>query len=623
MSKEDLKARGWEELDIILVSGDAYVDHPSFGAALLGRLLESKGFKVGILSQPDWHDAKSFMKLGKPRLFFGVTSGNIDSMVNHYTANKKRRKQDAYSPGGQGDLRPDRALVVYSQRLREAYKGTPIIIGGIEASLRRFAHYDYWSDKVRRSILFDSKADLLVYGMGERQITEIAERLDRWEQIEKINNIAGTCFISKEIEFATAKVEVPSFEEVISDKGKYSEAFKIQLEEQDPFTGKTICQKHGDRYLVQNPPAKPLATPEMDEVYDLSYVRTYHPSYQQFGGVPALQEVEFSITSHRGCYGGCSFCALTFHQGRIIQSRSHESIIREAEVLTELPNFKGIIHDVGGPTANFRTKACEKQETKGVCSHRQCLHPEPCKQLQVEHEDYLSLLKKIRALPGVKKVFVRSGIRYDYLVADKSDKFFKELCEHHVSGQLKVAPEHVSAKVLDVMGKPKRDIYNSFVDKYQTINKKLGKNQYLVPYFMSSHPGSSLKEAIELAEYIRDMGYNPEQVQDFTPTPGSLSTSIYYTGHHPLTGKKVYVPKGQKEKDMQRALMQYRNPKNYELVREALLKAGRRDLIGYGEKALVRPEKFQNKKEEPKPDYRKINKKLKKIKSNQKKAAKR
>lgn len=590
MTKKDLEERGWDQLDIILVTGDAYVDHPSFGVAIIGRLLENNGYKVGIISQPNWRNLNEFTELGRPRLFFGVTSGNIDSMVNHYTASKKRRKNDAYSPGGKGDLRPDRAVIIYTQRLKEAFKDTPIILGGIEASLRRFAHYDYWSDKVRRSILFDAKADLLVYGMGEKQILEITERLNRWEGIEKITNVPGTCYITKDTTKISEKMVVPSFEEIEADKLKYSQAFKVQFQQQDPFSGQTICQGHGDRFLIQNPPAKPLKVKEMDEVYALPFVREYHPTYKKFGGVPALGEVEFSITSHRGCYGGCSFCALTFHQGRIIQRRSHESIVKEAETLTKLPDFKGIIHDVGGPTANFRLPACQKQETKGACSHRQCLHPEPCPQLKSDHQDYLEVLRKIRSIPGVKRVFIRSGIRYDYLMTDKSDEFIKELCQHHVSGQLKVAPEHVSDKVLEAMGKPKREVYDAFVKKYFRINQKLDKKQYLVPYLMSSHPGSGLKEAIELAEYIRDMGYNPEQVQDFTPTPGSLSTCMFYTGVNPLTGKKVYVPKSQKEKALQRALIQYRDPKNYSLIKEALMKAGRRDLIGYSEKALIRPD---------------------------------
>lgn len=592
VSLEDAKKRGWSELDIILVTGDAYVDHPSFGMAILGRLLEAKGYRVGIIAQPDWTSLDDFQKLGRPRLFFGVTAGNLDSMVSNYTANKKKRRQDAYSPGGQGGKRPDRATIVYTNRIKEAFSGVPIIIGGIEASLRRFAHYDYWSDKVRRSILLDARADMLVYGMGEKQILEIAQRLKNGEMITELTDITGVVYRRKSLEGLSSFLELPTYEEVAQDKKKYAEAFKIQYIEQDPLRGKILAQKHGDQFIVQNPPAKLLSREEMDSVYDLPYVRNYHPLYEAAGGVPAIQEVKFSITSHRGCFGGCSFCAITHHQGRIIQSRSEESIIREAKLLTNMPDFKGIIHDVGGPTANFRLASCNKQKTQGACAHRECLYPQSCKTLEVDHSQYFALLKALRSLPKVKKVFIRSGVRYDYLLADKyADKYLAQLCEHHVSGQLKVAPEHVAKKVTDLMKKPGKEVYEKFRHKYQKINQQLGKKQYLVPYFIASHPGSGLKEAIELAEYIRDMGYNPEQVQDFTPTPGSLSTCMYYTGLDPFTGQKVYVPKTLEERQMQRALMQFRNPENYNLVYKALQKAGRLDLVGYGPKALIPPPK--------------------------------
>jgi len=596
ISKKDMKNIGWDSLDFVIISGDAYIDHPSFAPALIGRVLLAEGFSVGIIPQPNWRNVESLRVLGRPNLAFLITSGNIDSMVNHYTASKKPRNSDLYSPGGKKGLRPDRATIVYSQRAREAYKDVPVIIGGIEASLRRFAHYDYWDDKVRRSILFDAKADLLVYGMGERQIKFIAQALKQGNTIDKLRNVAGTCYISKIIPDEIDYVLTASFEEVSKDKCKYAESYMQQYHEQNPYLGKAVIQPHGDRYLIQLPPAAPLLESELDEIYSLPFLRTYHPIYKNEGGVPALKEVEYSITSHRGCFGGCSFCALTFHQGRIIQSRSQESIIEEAKILTKSPNFKGYIHDVGGPTANFRRPACKLQGKKGACQKRQCLHPEPCPNLDIDHQEYLQLLRKVRSLPGVKKVFVRSGIRYDYVVYDSKDKFLKELCEHHVSGQLKVAPEHVSPKVLNLMGKPKRHVYDKFVDKYREINFKLNKKQYLVPYFISSHPGSTLKDAVLLAEYIRDMGYNPEQVQDFIPTPGSLSTTMYYTGLDPRTMRKIYVPRSQKEKAMQRALLQYRNPKNYELVYEALLKAGRKDLIGYGPKALIKPPKTKKRK---------------------------
>lgn len=591
-SLEDVRQRGWEEMDIILLTGDAYVDHPSFGTAIIGRVLEAKGYRVGIISQPDWTGLDDFRKLGRPRLFFSVSAGNLDSMLSNYTPNKKKRREDAYSPGEKPGKRPDRATIVYTNRLKEAFPGVPIIIGGIEASLRRFAHYDYWDNKVRRSILLDSRADLLIYGMGEKQILEAAEKLKAGHLIQELTDIKGTVYRRKSLDELKGYLEVPSFEEVSESKKSYAEAFKIQYLEQDPLRGKIIVQGHGDQYIVQNPPADLLTTEEMDFVYGLPYVRDYHPMYEAAGGVPAIKEVKFSITSHRGCFGGCSFCAITHHQGRIIQGRSPESILQEAKLLSELPDFKGIIHDVGGPTANFRLKSCRKQERKGTCSGQDCLYPEPCKTMEVDHSQYFNLLRALRNLPKVKRVFVRSGVRYDYLLLDKhSDKYLEELCEHHVSGQLKVAPEHVSKKVTNLMRKPGKIIFEEFKTKYNRINQKLGKKQYLVPYFIASHPGCTLKEAVELAEYIRDMGYHPEQVQDFTPTPGSLSTCMYYTELDPFTGKEIYVPKTQEERQMQRALMQFRDPKNYVLVYKALQKAGRLDLVGYGPKALIPPPK--------------------------------
>jgi len=587
ISKEDLEKQGIKQLDFIIVTGDAYVDHPSFGTAIIGRILEHEGFTVGIIPQPDWRKVDDFKKLGEPKYAFLVNSGNIDSMVNHYTAAKKRRHDDFYSPGGKGNSRPDRAVIVYCNRVREAFKNVPIVIGGVEASLRRFAHYDYWEDKVRRSILIDSKADLLSYGMGEKSITQIANLFKYGEDIHKMNDIRGTVYISKDISNLTNYVELPSFEEVASDKTKYAESFKLESTEQDAINGKTLVQKHGDRYIIQNPPSMPLTEEEMDIVYNLPYARNYHPIYEKDGGIPALKEVKFSITSHRGCFGACSFCAIGLHQGRTIQHRSQNSIISEAKVLTGLNDFKGYIHDVGGPTANFRHRSCELQKTRGVCKNRQCLFPTPCKNLKIDHTEYLDLLRKLRKLPKVKKVFIRSGIRYDYLIYDKNHEFFKELCKFHVSGQLKVAPEHVSDKVLKEMRKPGKDVYDKFVKRFFDINKAINKKQFLVPYMISSHPGSDLNSAVELAEYIKKMGYMPEQVQDFYPTPGSLSTTMYYTGINPLTGEKVYVPKNQHEKNMQRALMQFSKPENYKIVREALEKAHREDLIGNGPRCLI------------------------------------
>lgn len=587
ISKEDLEEQEIKQLDFIIVTGDAYVDHPSFGTAIIGRMLEHEGFTVGIIPQPDWRKVDDFKKLGEPKYAFLVNSGNIDSMVNHYTAAKKRRHDDFYSPGGKGNSRPDRAVIVYCNRVREAFKNVPIVIGGVEASLRRFAHYDYWEDKVRRSILIDSKADLLSYGMGERSIVQIANLFKYGEDVHKMNDIRGTVYISKDISDLTNYVVLPSFEEVASDKTKYAESFKLESMEQDAINGKPLVQKHGDRYIIQNPPSMPLTEEEMDIVYNLPYARNYHPIYEKDGGIPALKEVKFSITSHRGCFGACSFCAIGLHQGRTIQHRSQNSIISEAKVLTGLNDFKGYIHDVGGPTANFRHRSCELQKTRGVCKNRQCLFPTPCKNLKIDHTEYLDLLRKLRKLPKVKKVFIRSGIRYDYLIYDKNPEFFKELCKFHVSGQLKVAPEHVSDKVLKEMRKPGKDVYDRFVKKFFDINKAINKKQFLVPYMISSHPGSDLNSAIELAEYIKKMGYMPEQVQDFYPTPGSLSTTMYYTGINPLTGEKVYVPKKQHEKNMQRALMQFSKPENYKIVREALEKAHREDLIGNGPRCLI------------------------------------
>ncbi len=588
MTKKDLKERNWEQCDFIIITGDAYIDHPSFGTAIISRVLEKKGYKVGIISQPNWNDTKDFKKLGKPRLGFLINSGNIDSMVNHYTVNKKKRKKDAYTDEQRSDKRPDRAVIVYSNRAKEAYKDVPIIIGGVESSLRRFAHYDYWSNKVRRSIIFDSKADLLLYGMGEKVVIELAEALDSGMDIKYINYLRNTAYKTKDISDVMDYINIPSYEDVKEDKIAYANATRIQYEEQDYIAGKTIVQKHNDYYLVQNPPQKPLTQEEMDEVYNLNYVRKQHPSYKE--KIKAFDEVKFSLVSERGCFGNCSFCAIALHQGRVIQTRSHESIIEEAKILIEDEEFKGYIHDVGGPTANFRHKACKKQEDKGVCKKKQCLFPKPCKNLNIDHKDYLNLLKKLRTLDRVKKVFVRSGLRYDYIMADKNrSKFLKELCEHHVSGQLKVAPEHISESVLSKMGKPGGKIFDDFKNEYESMNSKLGKKQFLVPYLMSSHPGSTLKDAIFLASYLKKANIYPEQVQDFYPTPGTISTAMFYTGIDPITMEKVYVPKDMHEKNMQRALLQFKNPDNYDLVYKALLKANRKDLIGYNENALIRP----------------------------------
>jgi len=591
--RQDMEERGWKQLDFLFVTGDAYVDHPSFGPTIICRILEKLGFKVGIISQPNWKDTTDFKQLGKPRLGVLVSSGNLDSMLNKFTAAKKYRSKDNYTPGGKSGCRPDRATIVYCNRIRQSWKKTPIIIGGIEASLRRFAHYDYWSNSVRRSILIDSKADLLIYGMGEKQIVEIAEQLDQGIEVSAITSVKGTCYKAENLDCVWDYLEIPKYEEVSTNKIKFAEAFKTQYLEQDPIRGKTIVQSSEEHYIVQNPPAMPLTMEEMDEVYALPYMRTYHPTYEKAGGVPAIEEVKFSLVSQRGCFGGCNFCAIVSHQGRIIQSRSKESIVNEAKILTSLPDFKGYIHDVGGPTANFRIPSCQKQLQRGTCKGKQCLAPKACKNLTADHSDYIDLLRTLRSLPKVKKVFIRSGIRYDYLMEAKDD-FLKELCEHHVSGQLKIAPEHISEKVIKLMGKSSKAVYINFANAFKKMNEKIGKEQYLVPYFMSSHPGATLKEAIELAEFIRDLNYRPEQVQDFIPTPGSLSTCMYYTGINPLTNEQVYVARDIEEKRMQRALLQYRDPKNYTLVYRALIKAGRDDLIGYGPKCLIRPPKGQN-----------------------------
>ena len=587
VTKKEMETRGIWQPDFVYICGDAYVDHPSFGAAIITRLLESRGYSVGMIAQPDWRKKESIAVFGEPRLGFLVSAGNMDSMVNHYTVAKKHRKQDAYSPGGQMGLRPDRAVTVYSNLIRQTYKHTPIILGGIEASLRRLAHYDYWSDGMKRSVLMDSGADLISYGMGERSILEIAEALDKGFPVSSITFIPGTVYKTKEM----PKGEVlPSYEQLCENKKSYADSFRIQYENTDAFSGKVLIESYGNRgFVVQNPPSKPLSQKEMDEVYDLPYARTYHPMYEKQGKIPAIEEIKFSITSNRGCFGGCNFCALAFHQGRIVQTRSHASIIEEAKSYVTEKDFKGYIHDVGGPTADFRHPSCKKQETKGVCTNKQCLFPKPCKNLEVDHKDYLELLRKLRNVSGVKKVFIRSGIRFDYVNADASSVFLEELAKYHVSGQLRVAPEHISDEVLYYMGKPEHAVYQQFLKKFEKANAKSGKKQYVVPYLMSSHPGCTIKEAVKLAEYVRDMGFTPEQVQDFYPTPSTMSTCMYYTGIDPRTGKKVYVPKTTKEKSMQRALLQYKNPENYELVKEALLLAGRKDLIGFDKKCLIRP----------------------------------
>ena len=605
-----MKERGWEQADFVYVTGDAYVDHSSFSAAVISRVLESRGYKVALLPQPDWHDERSVMEFGRPRLGFLVSAGNMDSMVNHYTANKKPRSEDLYSPGGKPGKRPDYATIVYTNLIRRAYKDVPVIIGGIEASLRRMAHYDYWSEKFRRSILLDSGADLLIYGMGELAVTEIADALDSGLDVKDISFIAGTVYKARDTEAVVDGIELPDYDEMLADKRKYAESFRIQSKNTDPFNGRPLIEKYGEkRYVIQNPPMRPLTTLELDDVYELPYENAWHPSYDQAGGIPAFAEIKFSLTSNRGCFGGCSFCALNFHQGRIIQARSHESLIREAKQMIKDSQFKGYIHDVGGPTADFRHPACEKQLEEGACPNRQCLYPKPCKNLRADHTDYIKLLRKLRALPGVKKVFIRSGIRFDYVMADADDRFLQELCAHHISGQLRVAPEHVSDHVLALMGKPSHRVYEAFAQRFARVeDRRLKKaeqskqkkrssdaergpksRQYLVPYYIGAHPGCELSDAIKLAEAIRDMGAMPDQVQDFYPTPSTVSTVMYYTGIDPRTMKPVHTVKSAVGRDMQRALMQYRKPENYDYVRKALLQAGREDLIGYGKECLIPP----------------------------------
>ena len=592
IDREDMKKRGWDEVDFVYVCGDAYVDHPSFGAAIITRILEAHGYRIGFIAQPDWKDDSSIQVFGRPRLGFLVSAGNMDSMVNHYTVSKKRRNQDAYTPGGVIGKRPDYATIVYCNLIRKVYKKVPIIIGGIEASLRRLAHYDYWSNTLKHSILMDSQANILIYGMGEHSVVEIADALDSGLAVEDITYVRGTVYHAKNLDSVYDYEMLPSFDELKKDKKEYAASFYTQYCNTDSITAKCLVESYGNNgYVVQNPPSAPLTELEMDDVYELPYMRAYHPSYEKDGGVPALNEIKFSLTSNRGCFGGCSFCALTFHQGRVIQTRSHESLVNEAKEMTKDPDFKGYIHDVGGPTANFRHTACEKQKKYGVCTNKQCLFPKPCQNLKVDHKDYLALLKKIRQIPGVKKVFVRSGIRFDYVMADSDDTFLRELCKYYISGQLRVAPEHISDAVLDKMGKPHNAVYEQFIKRYQKVNATVGKEQFVVPYLMSSHPGSTLKEAVELAEYLRDLGYMPEQVQDFYPTPSTISTCMYYTGVDPRTMEEVYVPVNPHEKAMQRALIQYRNPHNYDLVKEALIKAGRTDLIGFEEGCLIAPRK--------------------------------
>ena len=597
IDREDMKKRGWDEVDFVYVCGDAYVDHPSFGAAIITRILEAHGYRIGFIAQPDWKDDSSIQVFGRPRLGFLVSAGNMDSMVNHYTVSKKRRNQDAYTPGGVIGKRPDYATIVYCNLIRKVYKKVPIIIGGIEASLRRLAHYDYWSNTLKHSILMDSQANILIYGMGEHSVVEIADALDSGLAVEDITYVHGTVYHAKNLDSVYDYEMLPSFDELKKDKKEYAASFYTQYCNTDSITAKCLVESYGNNgYVVQNPPSAPLTELEMDDVYELPYMRAYHPSYEKDGGVPALNEIKFSLTSNRGCFGGCSFCALTFHQGRVIQTRSHESLVNEAKEMTKDPDFKGYIHDVGGPTANFRHTACEKQKKYGVCTNKQCLFPKPCQNLKVDHKDYLALLKKIRQIPGVKKVFVRSGIRFDYVMADSDDTFLRELCKYYISGQLRVAPEHISDAVLDKMGKPHNAVYEQFIKRYQKVNATVGKEQFVVPYLMSSHPGSTLKEAVELAEYLRDLGYMPEQVQDFYPTPSTISTCMYYTGVDPRNMQPIYVAVNPHEKAMQRALIQYRNPKNYDLVYEALVKAGRTDLIGFDKKCLIRPRQgeYQN-----------------------------
>ncbi len=609
-----MKARGIDGLDFVYISGDAYIDHPSFGTAIIARVLQSKGFSVGILAQPDWHDVSAFRSMGKPRLGFLVSAGNLDSMVDHYTAAKRRRSDDVYTPGGAAGKRPDRAVIVYANRCREAFPHVPVLIGGIEASLRRFAHYDYWDDRVRHSILYDAGADILMYGMGERSIVEIAEKLDAGVPVQEIRDVKGTCFRINDPAECPDAIRLPSYGEVASDRRTYAEAFRIQFEEQDAIRGKRLLQPHEKGFLVQNPPQPPLSTEEMDAVYALPFTRRPHPSYKE--PIPAIDEVQFSITSCRGCFGGCNFCALTFHQGRVISARSHESILKEAAEMTRDLAFKGYIHDVGGPTANFRMPACKKQLKSGVCKNRSCIGYERCPNLEVSHEDYVSLLKKLRALPGVKKVFIRSGVRFDYLLYDKSDAFLRELCAHHVSGQLKVAPEHIADSTLYYMNKTPHALYEEFLRRYERMNERLGKKQFVVPYLMSSHPGCTLNDAIELALYLKKTGHRPQQVQDFYPTPGTVSTCMYHTGLDPRTMRPVFVPRKPEEKAMQRALMQFFLPANFNTVRRALKLAGREDLIGTGKNALVPPERSQRTREIPKKKEKQAKKSVDKRRRN-------
>lgn len=591
VTKEEMLKRGWDRPDFVYVCGDAYVDHSSFGAAIICRVLESHGYKVCMIAQPDWHSTDDFKRFGEPRLAFLVSAGNIDSMVNHYTVAKKRRSKDAYSPGGKAGLRPDRATIVYCNKIREVYKNAAIIIGGIEASLRRLSHYDYWDNKVRRSILLDSGADLLLYGMGEHQIVEMADALDSRLPVSELTFLRGTVYKTRDRERIGDCIWLPNYTETASDKNKYAESYMIQYGNTDFVTAKTLAEEYREGIVVQNPPSPPLTEEELDRVYSLPYMRTYHPMYESMGGIPAIEEIKFSLSANRGCFGSCNFCAITFHQGRIVTARSDKSLVEEAVLMTEEKDFKGYIHDVGGPTANFMQPACKKQLKAGACKDRQCLFPEKCPNLIVDHKRYLRVLRKLRNIPKVKKVFIRSGLRYDYLIYDKNESFFNELCKYHISGQLRIAPEHVSDRVLEKMGKPKKEVYDRFVKKFDEINRKCGLDQYCIPYLMSSHPGSDLKAAVELAEYLRDTGHMPEQVQDFYPTPGTMSTCMYYTEIDPRTGKKVYVPKNPHEKAMQRALMQYRVPANYDLVKEALIKIGREDLIGFTPHCLIRPQK--------------------------------
>lgn len=613
VNKLDMHRRGWEQVDFVYVTGDAYVDHPSFGAAIITRVLESKGYKVAVLSQPDWHSTADFVQFGKPRLGFMITGGNIDSMVAHYTVAKKHRSTDAYTAGGVMGKRPDRAVTVYSKMIKSIYPDSPVIIGGLEASLRRFAHYDYWDDCVHPSILVDSGADLLIFGMGENQVIEIADRLNNGESVTEIRDVLGTVYACDPKDTPYTGVESPSLDNVRSSKKEYAKAARIQQDEQDHIRGKMIKQKHGKVMIIQNPPMPPLTTKELDRVYSLPYMRAYHPMYESLGGVPGIAEVEFSITHNRGCFGACNFCSIAFHQGRYVTTRSKKSIVAEAEKLTHMPNFKGYIHDIGGPTANFRQPYCEFQKTHGLCKGKKCLAPTPCKNLSVDHSEYLDILRSVRSLPRIKKVFIRSGIRYDYLLKDKDDSFFREMVEHHVSGQLKVAPEHCSAAVLDKMGKPHIEAYIEFSKRYFQYTGEVNKEQYLVPYLMSSHPGSTLKDAVELAQFLKKNHIRPEQVQDFYPTPGTISTAMYYTGLDPYTMEEVYCAKNPHDKALQRALLQYFNPKNHDLAEEALIKAGRRDLIGTGEKCLIRPAVRSNRQNSrPNNNYRRSGGKNKK-----------